>query len=97
MEQFITWYCSEPRLSLNRAVVLRFRPVCTWNPSDSLPAQSINGLHPSGGLPTRLQILGCSSPELTAGIRRVKGGKQLGSRIGNWLTHDRDENASGKS
>ena len=25
MEQFITWYCSEPRLSLNRAVVLRFR------------------------------------------------------------------------
>jgi hypothetical protein len=26
MEQFITWYCSEPRLALNRAVVLRFRP-----------------------------------------------------------------------
>ena len=25
MEQFITWYCSEPRLALNRAVVLRFR------------------------------------------------------------------------
>jgi hypothetical protein len=24
MEQFITWYCSEPRLALNRAVVLRF-------------------------------------------------------------------------
>ena len=25
MEQFIDWYCSEPRLALNRAVVLRFR------------------------------------------------------------------------
>ena len=25
MEQFITWCCSEPRLALNRAVVLRFR------------------------------------------------------------------------
>lgn len=25
MKQFITWYCSEPRLALNRAVVLRFR------------------------------------------------------------------------
>ena len=25
MEQFITWYSSEPRLALNRAVVLRFR------------------------------------------------------------------------
>jgi hypothetical protein len=25
MEQFITWYCSGPRLALNRVVVLRFR------------------------------------------------------------------------
>jgi len=25
MEQFITWYCSEPRLALNRTVILRFR------------------------------------------------------------------------
>ena len=25
MEQFITWYCSEPRLALNRTVVFRFR------------------------------------------------------------------------
>ena len=25
MEQFITWYCSAPRLTLNRALVLRFR------------------------------------------------------------------------
>jgi hypothetical protein len=26
------------------------------------------------------------SPELAAGIRRVKGAKRLGVRIGNWLT-----------
>jgi len=25
MDQFIAWYCFEPRLALNRAVVLRFR------------------------------------------------------------------------
>jgi len=25
MEQFSTWYCSELRLALNRAVVLRFQ------------------------------------------------------------------------
>jgi integrase len=31
---------------------------------------------------------GLLSPELAAGIRRVKGVKQLGSRAGNWLTHD---------
>jgi hypothetical protein len=27
-------------------------------------------------------------PELAAGIRRVKGVKQLGSRLGNWLSTD---------
>jgi site-specific recombinase XerC len=31
---------------------------------------------------------GLLSPELATGIRRVKGVKQLGSRAGNWLTHD---------
>lgn len=28
------------------------------------------------------------SPELTAGIRRVTGVKQLGSRLGNWLSYE---------
>ncbi|MGC2612986.1 MAG: tyrosine-type recombinase/integrase [Terracidiphilus sp.] len=31
---------------------------------------------------------GLLSPELAAGIRRVKGVKQLGTRTGNWLTRD---------
>jgi hypothetical protein len=31
---------------------------------------------------------GLLSPELAAGIRRVKGVKQLGSRSGNWLNHE---------
>ena len=31
---------------------------------------------------------GLLSPELAAGIRRVKGAKRLGARIGNWLTLD---------
>jgi hypothetical protein len=29
---------------------------------------------------------GLSSPELAAGIKRVRGVKQLGVRLGNWLT-----------
>jgi len=29
---------------------------------------------------------GLLSPELAAGIRRVKGTKELGARMGNWLT-----------
>ncbi len=39
MEQFITWYCSEPRLALNRTVVLRFRQ---YLESLSLAAGTIN-------------------------------------------------------
>lgn len=31
---------------------------------------------------------GLLSPELAAGIRRVKGVKQLGCRVGNWLNRD---------
>src|ERR1700760_872972 len=39
MEQFISWYCSEPRLALNRTVVLRFRQ---YLESLSLAAGTIN-------------------------------------------------------
>ena len=31
---------------------------------------------------------GLLSPDLAAGIRRIKGAKRLGIRIGNWLTVD---------
>ena len=34
---------------------------------------------------------GLLSPELAAGIRRVKGVKQLGSRSGNWLNRNQAE------
>jgi hypothetical protein len=32
---------------------------------------------------------GLLSPDLAAGIRRVKGVKKIGVRLGNWLTPDR--------
>jgi len=28
MNQFIAWYCSEPRLAFNRIVVVRYRTIC---------------------------------------------------------------------
>ena len=59
MEQFITWYCSEPRLALNRAVVLRFR--LYLESLGSPPALSINGLQQSGDWRTKLQIPACSA------------------------------------
>lgn len=86
MEQFITWYCSEPRLALNRAVVLRFR---LYLESLRLAAGSINQrLAAVRRLAYEAADSGLLSPELAAGIRQVKGVKQLGSRAGNWLTRD---------
>ena len=98
MEQFITWYCSEPRLSLNRTVVLRFR---LYLKCLGLAAGTINQrLASARRLAYEASDSGLLGPELAAGIRRVKGVKQLGSRIGNWLTLDQAkmllEKADGK-
>ena len=57
MEQFIDWYCSEPRLALNRTVVLRFR---LHLESLGLAAGTINQrLAGVGGSLTRRQIRVC--------------------------------------
>ena len=83
MEQFIAWYCSEPRLALNRTVVLRFR---LHLESLGLAAGTINQrLAAVRRLAYEAADSGLLSPELAAGIRRVKGVKQLGYRAGNWL------------
>jgi integrase len=82
MEQFITWYCSEPRLALNRTVVLRFR---LYLESLGLAAGTINQrLAAVRRLAYEAEDSGLLGPELAAGIRRVKGVKQLGVG-GNWL------------
>ena len=77
IEEFIGWYCSEPRLALNRAVVLRFR-------------LRLEGMRLAAvrRLATEAADSGLLSPDLIAGIRRVRGVKQLGRRMGNWLTPD---------
>src|SRR5271155_3876764 len=86
MEQFIAWYCSEPRLALNRTVVLRFR---LHLESLGLAAGTINQrLAAVRRLAYEAADSGLLSPELAAGIRRVKGVKQLGSRSGNWLNRE---------
>ena len=86
MEQFIDGYCSEPRLALNRTVVLRFR---LHLESLGLAAGTINQrLAAVRRLAYEAADAGLLSPELAAGIRRVKGVKQLGCRAGNWLNQD---------
>ena len=79
MEQFITWYCSEPRLALNRTVVLRFR---LYLESLGLAAGTVNQRLAARRLAYEAADSGLLSPELAAGIRRVKGAKQLGARMG---------------
>ncbi len=84
MEEFISWYCSEPRLALNRSVVLRYRLRLE---SMRLAASTINvRLAAVRRLATEAADSGLLSPDLIAGIRRVRGVKQLGRRMGNWLT-----------
>ena len=82
--KFIEWYCSEPRLSFNRTVVLRYRMKLE---SRNLAAGTINvRLAAVRRLAYEAADAGLLSPELAAGIRRVKGAKKLGIRLGNWLS-----------
>src|SRR6266481_9123204 len=84
IERFIAWYCGEPRLGFNRSVMVRYR---SFLESLSLSAATID-LHLTAirRLADEATESGWLSPELVTGIRRVKGVKQLGRRIGNWLT-----------
>jgi integrase len=90
IERFIAWYCSEPRLGFNRAVVLRYR---SFLESLQLSAATVN-LHLSAirRLADEAAESSLLTPELAIGIRRVKGVKRLGRRIGNWLTQDQAQN-----
>ena len=84
IDEFIEWYCSEPRLSFNRMVVVRYR---IHLESRQLAPATVNlRLGCVRRLAYEAADAGLLSPELAAGIRRVKGVKMLGARLGNWLT-----------
>jgi site-specific recombinase XerD len=86
IEDFVFWYCSEPRLSFNKAVVTRYR---IHLEDQQLAPGTINvRLAAVRRLAYEAADTGLLSPELAAGIRRVKGSKKLGMRVGNWLTAD---------
>jgi site-specific recombinase XerD len=84
IDEFISWYCSEPRLAFNRTVVLRYR---FFLEQRNLAPSTINvRLAAIRRLAYEASDSGLLSPEPAAGIARVKGAKRLGIRIGNWLT-----------
>src|ERR1700691_4920577 len=84
IDNFISWYCSEPRLAFNKTVVLRYRLQLETR---HLSASTINlRLAAVRRLAYEAADSGLLSPELAASIRRVRGPKKLGVRLGNWLT-----------
>jgi site-specific recombinase XerD len=89
IDEFIEWYCSEPRLSFSRTVVLRYRMHLE---SRKLAPGTVNlRLGAVRRLAYEAADCGLLSPDLAAGIRRVKGVKKLGVRLGNWLTAEQGE------
>ena len=94
IDEFICWYCSEPRLAFNRTVVLRYR---FFLEQRNLASSTINvRLAAVRRLAYEASDTGLLSPELAAGIRRVKGAKRLGVRIGNWLTVEQSRKLLGQ-
>jgi hypothetical protein len=86
IDEFVAWYCSEPRLSFSKTVVTRFRIHLEERP---LAPATINlRLAAVRRLAYEAADSGLLSPELATGIRRVKGVKKLGVRLGNWLTQN---------
>jgi site-specific recombinase XerD len=77
-------YCSEPRLAFNRTVVTRYRIALEQHPY--APSTINLRLAAIRRLAYEASDCGLLSPDLAAGIRRVKGVRRLGVRVGNWLT-----------
>jgi hypothetical protein len=91
IREFVAWYCSEPRLAFNRAVVLRYR--IHLEQRHYAPATINLRLAAARRVAYEAADAGLLSPELAAGIRRVKGVRRLGVRLGNWLTPEQGRRA----
>ena len=70
IDEFVDWYCSEPRLSFNKTVVLRYRMHLE---SRNLAPGTVNlRLGAVRRLAYEAADCGLISADLAAGIRRVK-------------------------
>src|SRR5450432_2431216 len=87
IDEFVDWYCSEPRLAFNRIVVLRYR---SHLGSRQLAPGSVN-LRLVRRLAYETADCGLLSADLAAGIRRVKGVRKSGMRLGNWLNAEQSQ------
>src|SRR5215471_17131401 len=89
IDEFVEWYCSEAWLSFSKTVVIRYRMHLE---SRSLAPGTVNlRLGAVRRLAYEAADCGLLSADLAAGIRRVKGVKKLGVRLGNWLTAEQGQ------
>jgi integrase len=84
IREFVAWYCSEPRLAFNRTVVLQYR--IHLEQRKYAPATINLRLAAVRRIAYEAADAGLLSPELAAGVRRVKRVRRVGVRLGNWLT-----------
>jgi hypothetical protein len=78
IDEFVDWYCSEPRLAFNRIVVLRYR---SYLECRQLAPGTINlCLAAVRRLAYEAADCGLLSADLAAGVRRVKGVKKHAPR-----------------
>jgi len=79
IDEFVDWYCSEPRLSFSKRVVVRYRMHLETR---HLAPGTINlRLGAVRRLAYEASDCGLLSADLAAGIRRVKSVKKLGVRL----------------
>jgi len=84
IREFVACYCSESRLAFNRTVMLRYR--IHLEQRRYAPATINLRLAAVRRVAYEAADAGLLSPELAAGIRRVKGVRRIGVRLGNSLT-----------
>jgi len=82
IDEFVDWYCSEPRLAFNRTVVLRYR---SYLESRRLAPGTVNlRLSVVRRLAYEASDCGLLSADLAAGIRRVHGIRKIGRLAFDW-------------
>src|SRR5712675_1353790 len=82
IDEFVDWCCSEPRLALNRTVVLRYRSDLE---SRQLAPGTIN-LRLGAVRSMRQPTVVSSVPTWQLASVALRTWKKLGVRLGNWLT-----------
>jgi integrase len=84
LEEFLIWFLDEPGREFNKATVQKYR---TELEAKGLAPSSINvRLSAIRRLALDAADNGLMDPTLAAGIRRAKGAKRSGVRLGHWLT-----------